>query len=224
MITLILVGGNSQRFLNAGYTKPKCLLPMPNYATMLEWVVQALPCQRVVIAGREAHRSVLEVGVYDAYRWLVGAEKISMVWGEGKARGPLYGVLDARECLQSVTPLLVAYCDVIPLFSVGDALHVWQGAESGAVTFPSHDPRFGYWDGERVREKEAVSDRAVSGLFYFASTLETVKRAEAIAYDGAGIVHLLNAQTRMYEVSAREILDLGTPEAYEAFMGEGVRA
>jgi len=84
MITLILVGGESQRFKDAGYAKPKCLLPMPDYGTMLDWVVRALPCQHVVIAGRAKHRAELESGVYAAYRYLVGAEHIRMVWSEGQ--------------------------------------------------------------------------------------------------------------------------------------------
>lgn len=227
MITLILVGGESQRFKDAGYTQPKCLLPMPDYSTMLEWVVRALPCQRVVIAGLAKHRSELESGVYAAYRHLTGAEHIRMVWSEAeKAQGPLYGVLDAREELDYDASLLVAYCDVIPLFSVSAALDYWkrENAESGAIIFQSTDPRFGYWDGASVTEKKAVSEYAVSGLFYFRAAQEAVKRAEQVAHLGAGIVHMLDEDTVMYEVSAREILDLGTPQAYRAFMGEGVRA
>lgn len=224
MITLILVGGNSQRFLDAGYTRPKCLLPMPDYATILEWVARALPYQQVVIAGREQHREVLEPGIYNAYRGLTNEENIRIVWGNGPARGPVYGMLDAREHLQNESPLLIAYCDVIPLFRIGDALLHWRGSESGAVIFRSQDPRFGYWDGERVNEKQISSEYAVSGLFYFANAREAVWRAKAAVRPGAGIVHMLDRETQMYEVEAREILDLGTPEAYEAFMQEGVRA
>lgn len=226
MITLILVGGNSQRFLDAGYTRPKCLLPMPDYATMLEWVIRALPCQHVVIAGREQHHAEIEPGIYTAYRNIVRAEKIKTVWGVDEAQGPLYGVLDARLYLDSIASLLISYCDVIPLFPVDDAIHFWRasGAESGAVVFQSQDPRFGYWDGKGIFEKQAVSEYAVSGLFYFASAREAVRRAKAIAHPGAGIIHMLDSDTQMYEVEAREILDLGTPQAYEAFMAEGVRA
>lgn len=226
MITLLLVGGNSQRFRDAGYTRPKCLLPMPDYATMLEWVARALPCQHVVVAGREQHRADMEPGVYDVYRNLTPANRIEMVWSVEEARGPLYGVLDARAHLDSTSPLLISYCDVIPLFPVNDALHFWQecGANTGAIIFRSQDPRFGYWDGRTIAEKRVASEYAVSGLFYFASAREAVKRAEHNAHSGAGIVHMLDRDTQMYEVSTREILDLGTPEAYRAFMAEGVRA
>lgn len=226
MITLLLVGGNSQRFLDAGYTHPKCLLPMPDYATMLEWVARSLPCRHVVVAGRERHRDEMEPGVYAAYRSMIPTDRIKTVWGADEAQGPLYGVLDARPHLDSIASLLIAYCDVIPLFSVGDAIHFWRkcGAESGAVVFRSSDPRFGYWDGRAITEKRVTSEYAVSGLFYFANAREAVRRAKAAAHPGAGIIHMLDSDTQMYEVSAHELLDLGTPEAYRAFMGEGIRA
>jgi len=178
----------------------------------------------VWIAG--AHRDELESGVYAAYRYLVGAEHIRMVWSEAETSGPLDTLLNARGELDSIASLLVAYCDVIPLFSAGDALHFWKRnqAESGAVIFPSRDPRFGYWDGERVSEKNVTSEYAVSGLFYFHSARDAVRRAKQAQQPGAGIVHMLDARTQMYEVRTREILDLGTPQAYQAFMGEGVRA
>jgi molybdopterin-guanine dinucleotide biosynthesis protein A len=226
MITLILVGGNSQRFLDAGYTKPKCLLPMPDYGTMLEWVVRALPCQRVVIAGREKHRKVLEPGVHAAYRRMIRADKISAVWAQGDAQGPLYGVLDVQKHLSSSEPLLISYCDVVPLFNVNEALRFWRDdkCESGAVIFESRDPRFGYWDGKKIYEKEVVSHWAVSGLFYFSSAADAFKRAWNNIHPGAGIVHMLDERTRMYPVQLRQVLDLGTPESYQAFMAEGIRA
>lgn len=226
MITLLLVGGNSQRFRDAGYTRSKCLLPMPDYATMLEWVARALPCQHVVVAGREQHRAEIEPGVYDAYRNLTPANRIEMVWSADEAQGPLYGVLDARQHLDSISPLLIAYCDVIPLFQVNDAIHFWRerGAATGAIVFRSQDPRFGYWDGRTIAEKRVTSNYAVSGLFYFANAHDALKRAEMAAHPGAGIVHMLDSDTQMYEVSTREILDLGTPEAYRAFVAEGNRA
>lgn len=237
MIILVLVGGNSQRFLDAGYTTPKCLLPMPDYGTMLDWVMQALPLEnnRVVFAARTELFSALEDGIYKSYRILQKARSIEMVWGMDKARGPLYGVLDAREELAHDEPVLVTYCDTIMMFPVSHALSYWHTlhAESGAITFSSQDARYGYWDGKRVVEKQVVGKWAVSGLFYFRNAREMVKRAdslvnmrvaaitEPVAY---GMVHLLNEQSKMYPVLPSQILDLGTPEAYRQFMAEGIRA
>lgn len=226
MITLVLLGGNSQRFLAVGHTLPKCLLPMPDYSTMLEWVLRPLPLARVVFAGRAAHKQVLEDGIYSAYPAMTHTRRIQMVWREGEAHGPLYGVLDACEHLESEESLLITYCDVIMRFPAEQAVNYWRTlkAESGAITFASSDPRYGYWDGKQVVEKKVVSHWAVSGLFYFAHASEAVERAEAVAHEGAGIVHMLNEKSAMYPVLTNQILDLGTPEAYNAFMAEGIRA
>ncbi len=153
MITLVLIGGNSTRFKDAGYNTPKALLPLPSGAgafTMLEAVLDTLhPGGPVVISGRAEMRGRLDgwpAGYWDWPTHWRGRE-LSYVWSDGPALGPLAGVIDAGALLcRPNESLLVSYCDVLFPMGVAHILHAWRGCHSGAVLFQSRDPRFGYWN------------------------------------------------------------------------------
>lgn len=222
MITLILIGGNSRRFHEAGIDTPKALLPMPagaGAANMLTAILDTLnqPAP-IILAGREEMRGAWDWP--DVWR----RQRLTYVWGGGAAGGPLAGLIDAAPyLLRSKESLLVSYCDVLFPMGATHILRHWRGCHSGAVLFRSEDPRFGYWDKGRVWEKRVRGHWAVSGLFYFRSAADTVLRAVKARAPGAGLPSLLDWRTKMYRVQGLELLDLGTPQDYTRFMSEAVR-
>lgn len=212
MITLLLVGGESRRFYDAGYTVPKAILPMPDGRVLLEHVIEGLGDSDLIICGRVADRRNITP-------YLNG--RCRSVWSPAAPQGPLYGLLDAAELPMWDTETLVCYCDTLIQDNLPDMLADWRagsGAESGAVVFRSTDPRFGYWRGGRVVEKQAVSPWALAGLFYFRRASTALARARKIARPGMGIPHLLNRQTRVHRAKPGEIVDLGVPAAYEDYV------
>lgn len=226
MITCILVGGNSQRFKDAGYGTHKAVLPLPNNITVIDEVLYNLPKEKIVISARfSQHDSLFQLQNYLARRW---SNKSHIAWSHSVARGPIYGILDASEYLDVDEPVIVSYCDCWVKGGIDDLIEEWSKHESGAIGFESNDPRFGYWHptlsrvmdyGTRISlvQKQPLP-LALSGVFYFNSGKRLVKTAFEVAKPGLGIVHLLDAYTKVINVSTDFIIDVGTPEDYEAYL------
>ena len=219
MITLILVGGNSQRFYDAGFALPKVLLPMPFHFTMLDAILSSInPMDDILISARAAMR--------ENWDWpaTFRGRRIRYIWAEGAARGPLSGVTDCAELESVKDSLLISYCDVWFPMGAQRIVRHWRGCYSGAVLFRSRDPRYGYWDGHQIHEKRVVGHWAVSGLFYFRSAAECYRRTLENVSLGAGLPSLLDWRTHFYRSSLGELIDLGTPQEYLKFMHDRERA
>jgi len=205
MMSLILAAGNGTRF--AGYPYPKPLLPMPDGRPLIAWVHERLPFGPSVVVVREQDA--------DAVRpWVPTAALVVL---HRATDGPLASAFAAREWLHG--DLLVVYCDVLLDCAAFVRIARASTAPHACVTFTSHDPRYGYWDGGRVVEKEAISDRAVSGAFYFRDAYAFTRRA-ANAPHTAGIPSLLDAETFCYYTD--DVIDVGAPADYDVFMGAAV--
>lgn len=220
MITLIMVGGNSQRFYDAGFAVPKALLPMPFHFTMLEAILSSIrPTDDILISARRAMR--------ENWEWPAKfrGRTLNYVWAEGAARGPLSGIVDCGDILATAQDaLVISYCDVWFPMGADNIVRHWRGQYSGAVLFQSRDPRYGYWDGRQMHEKRVVGRWAVSGLFYFRSAAECYRRALEFSIPGAGLPSLLDWRTKFYRAKPGELVDLGTPQEYLRFMHNADKA
>lgn len=214
MITLILIGGASQRFYNAGFSVPKPLLPLPPFHfTMLDAILSSIaPPDDILISGRKAMRETWE------WPTKYKSREIKYTWAEGAPRGPLSGVTDCAELESATDSILVSYCDVWFPAGIQRIVRHWWGCYSGAVLFRSDDPRYGYWSGGQMYEKEIKGHLAVSGLFYWRSARELYLRAQRVKEQGAGLPSLLDWRTKFYRASPLEVLDLGTPQDYLRFV------
>lgn len=203
MISLILAAGNGTRF--AAYPYPKPLLPMPDGRPLIAWACDRLPAGERVIVMREQDQAALAP-------WIGAAECIALA---RVTNGPLASAWAARDVLYG--ELLILYCDVV-LDCVAFVRAARRcSAPYACVTFTSNDPRYGYWNGRQVVEKQAVSTRAVSGAFYFRDAAVLLDRAAPFADTSAGIPSLLDDQTFCYHDDG--VIDVGTPADYEAFIG-----
>lgn len=203
MISLILAAGNGSRF--ATYAQPKPLLPMPDGRPLISWVCDRLPAGERVVVSRRQDAAAL-------HPYLGAAKRIDLDY---TTDGPLASAYAAREYLYG--EILILYCDVV----LNGAEFVRAARKTTAphacVTFTSADPRYGYWDGERVVEKQVVSDRAVSGAFYFRDAADFVARAALLIGSASGIPTILDADTFCFHTD--DVIDVGTPADYEAFVG-----
>jgi hypothetical protein len=219
MITLLLAAGEGQRFRDAGYATPKPLLPMPDDRPMLAWLLEALVPTRLVFVGREVDREALHPVLL---KYLAGGsnlpglpKRLHTIWTTQTPSGPLASALEACNALGGHSELVVSYCDVIPRPGIGPFLVSCQhsGASAGALCFESNDPRFG---------RTPSGKHAVSGLFWFRDVSEFIARARGFPLtDEIGIPHIVWASAHIEVVwPESDILDLGTPEAYETFLKE----
>lgn len=211
MNVLILAAGNGQRFALAGYPQSKPLLPMPDGRPLLSWLRERLPDGQCIAVIRSQDDS-------DLAPWLDGARVVRL---DHPTPGPLASACAGAPRLKSSDELLITYCDTFLLGGADafiDAARRAQ-AETGMVLFESSDPRYGYWDGACVIEKQVISSWAVSGLFYFRRAITFLARAhQASRLQGAGIPSLLDRRSFPYYAPADQVIDIGTPADYEAFL------
>lgn len=211
MKVLILAAGNGHRFASVGYSQPKPLLPMPDGRPAVAWLRERLPAgQHIAVIRSQDHA--------DLAPWLGGAQ-IRQI--DHLTAGPLASACAAAPFLSGDDELVVSYCDTFLLNGTDAFISCARRtrAETAMVIFESSDPRYGYWDGARIAEKQVISPWAVSGLFYFRRASIFLARAQqAMRQDGAGMPALLDAQSHPYLAPAEQLIDIGTPSDYEAFL------
>lgn len=205
MMSLLLAAGNGNRF--AAYAQIKPMLSMPDGRPLIAWVCDQVPVGECVAVVRAQDIALLSP-------WLGDVQLIAL---DSVTAGPLASARAA--CAHLNGELLIVYCDVLLDCGGFVAAARASGAPYACVTFTSRDPRYGYWDGTRVVEKVVVSDRAVSGAFYFRAAADFTRRA-AVVGGAAGVPALLDEQTFCYHTDA--VIDIGTPTDYEAFMSEAI--
>ena len=201
MMSLVLAAGNGTRFI--GYAQPKPLLPMPDGRPLLAWVCDQLPAgERVIVAQARDVEAILP--------WARGARIITI---SHVTDGPLASARMASTSLHG--ELLIVHCDVLlDCVTFVDAARS-NCAPYACVTFTSADPRYGYWNGKEAVEKRVVSERAISGAFYFRDAATFLARAR-VAPSHAGVPALLDSSTFCYHTDA--VVDVGTPGDYERFL------
>lgn len=199
---IILAAGAGERFRD--YARPKPLLPMPDGRPLIAWVRERVSVGQALVIVRSEHAHLIRPWLYPGDRLIE------------QATPPLGQIDSAMLALSQVQgPTLIVYCDV--LFDATEFAEraLTSGAPSAVVTFPSSDPRYGYWNGQGVVEKEVVSNEAIFGVFYFRDVAAALKHAAALPPTGT-IPDLLDALTWRMPVPTRPP-DVGVPADYEAF-------
>lgn len=211
MKAIILAAGNGGRFTHAGYPiKP--MLPMPDGRPLIAWARDTLPTDATpAFVGRAVDRPPLAP-------WLVGVQSM---WLKVGTPGPLASLWAARKLIDPDAELLIVYCDCVLRGGLDGFVAVMRQrqAQTGVVTFASTDPRFGYWSGTGVAEGQVVSADAVSGIYYMRRGAALLKAAEAMLTNdpACGVAAPFDQATARYRAGA-ELIDVGTPSDYEAFI------
>lgn len=221
MISIIVAAGESKRFIDAGYQDSKPLLPMPDDRPLLSWIRDRLPRGRHILVARERDKEDLLPWTHEMYH----------SWVERPTYGPFASLLYAAPYLgpyADTDDVFITYCDTFTMERRITQDFVTAARESGAdtamVVFKSTDPRYGYWDGAKVVEKQVISPWAVSGIFWLkrwgirGEWRSKIDESISHAPQGAGVPYLMDANTFCYEVS--NLVDVGVPADYERFISE----
>ena len=225
------MAGRGQRFVDAGYDKPKPLIAVRD-RPMYAWATESLPLER-------AARLVF---VCLAEHTVELAADIALRYGEHEpivhplaevTAGQLATVLAARDHLEPNLPLVIYNADT-----------VCRGALAETDEGPSVDGRIGvfraegsHWSFARTdatgrvvetAEKRRISEWATTGLYYFGKTSTFLSYAdEMIAADDRtrGEFFVAPLYNRMIAAGcdiridlAEEVWPLGTPAELQRFL------
>lgn len=234
---LIPMAGKGQRFIDAGFPRPKPFISVLG-RPMIEWVVENLrphgiPHVFTFLVNEdhlrhEPHRQLLE-------RVAPGCRIISV---PTTTEGAACTALLAADVLAPERPLIIANSDQFVDFSCADFLqrNRTENCDGGILTFPATDLKWSYAradnDGNvfEVAEKDPISPHATVGIYYFrtvATFLESAQRMIRLDRRTRDEFYLcpvyneliaLGGSVRIYGIAAEAMHGLGTPEDLDAFL------
>jgi dTDP-glucose pyrophosphorylase len=175
------MAGRGQRFVDAGFTSPKPLIPIFGH-----------PMTKVVIANlqpAQEHRFIFLILKEHADAF--GFDKLLREWVPGctvlyvqkVTKGAACTALLAKDFINKEEPLMIANCDQWVDVVIDDYLDTMQDNDGLIMTMYADDPKWSYvrFDGEKiveVVEKKVVSNCATVGIYNFAKGKDFVWAAE----------------------------------------------
>ncbi len=224
MITVIVpAAGNGSRFAEAGYAVPKMMIPVCDVPMLRRVLDNLTPDEphRTVVISRLHHAEISEaLGVND-----------TAVHLPYPTEGAIDTLLKARNFATS-EPLLIGNVDQLVRFDVNDFIASARGSDGALVTFRSSTPHHSYVTVDHtgaiasIREKEVISNQAVTGVYYFTHGLEFMKYATQVVrantrynsefYVSSAIARMVDDGKRLTTYDAPTAI-LGTPGELQLF-------
>lgn len=233
MKIIVPMAGRGSRLAGPLAQPPKPLLPVAG-RPMIAWALQSLTgvvYSRIVFVALREHEE--KWGVTQQVRELAGADADVVLLPE-VTEGQLCTVLAAREFLTDDEDFLIASSDTYIVSDLESAIRDRLPDCHGIISVA--DMPGDRWSFARVNaanrvvevaEKIRISNHASTGLYYFSSGREFTTVADEIIRNGEkvrGEYYVIPVYSKFVargwpvEISqAREMWDMGTPEAKRAF-------
>lgn len=214
MQTIILSAGNSTRVKESGFQYQKCMLPMPDGRTLLEWQVEWLNPTKLLYISREAYKQqesglIRKIGLTQ--------NNFIHVWLQHRTKGPLDGLWHARNYIEKNEELLISYNDelVAPemITEMVEKCRKYK-FQSAIVAFITDNPRF--TDVPR-------SDLSAGCTYYFASGrsfIEKMRSADKGPQNGVPDIVYSYKHRLYHHVPSDKIIELGTAQEYAWWMAQ----
>lgn len=182
---VVPMAGRGSRFSQAGYKKPKPLIPIGD-KPMIQWVIENIRPRRkhrfVFICQKEHLETYPEVS--DKLHSL--CPRCAVLTLDTITEGAACTVLKARDLIDSEAPLMIANSDQYVELNINDYLDVGDHPDIDGLimTFWSDHPKWSYCrmrpDGtvSEVVEKEVVSNEATVGIYNFRRGCDFVRAAD----------------------------------------------
>jgi len=227
------MAGWGSRFAKHGVATPKPLIPVAGHP-MIAWALKSLAdveySQIIFVALAEHEASYRVSGLL---RDLAGPQA-EVILLDDVTEGQLSTVLAVREIINNDEDLLIASSDTYVVSELGN--HITnRSSECHGIISVAHIPG-NRWSFARtdetgrvveVAEKVRISDHISTGLYYFANGREFVAVADEMIRNGEktrGEYYVIPVYQRYIQRGwrvdisiAREMWDMGTPEALAAF-------
>lgn len=184
---VIPMAGRGQRFVDAGYSKPKMLIEAKG-KTLLEWSVDSLPleiCTRLIFVLLEEHENNFHLRDFICSRYQ-GDYSLHFVLLKEVTKGQAETVLKAKEFFDQDQDLVIYNIDTY--FSSSTLKSALLNPEIdgvlGAFLDDSDSIKYSFaktnsrGDVIEVAEKIHISDHALTGLYHFKKVADFVEIAE----------------------------------------------
>lgn len=233
---VIPMGGLGSRFTKAGFTTPKPLI-VSHGKTLIEWAVASLdfligkPHVQLIFVISAAHET--EYQMTSTLKRLFG-EEIAVIIEQPPLMGQATGCLVAAPLIDNFNQLIIYNCDTYTTGNEKILAMIESERPDGIIAcFEATDPRysyarldaFGYVD--LTKEKEAISNHASTGLYYFRrgsdftnavrSMVTHGETAKGEYYVAPCYNELLKSGKKIRTYHVEENWVLGTPEELEHF-------
>lgn len=237
MLTIVIpMAGRGQRFIEAGYSLPKPLLPVHGHP-MVQCVIDNLrptqPHRFIFLALRE---HLDQYNLADSLReWAPDCRIITV---DHVTEGAACTVLLARAEIASGDPLMIANADQWVVVDIDHYLMSLEDNDGLIMTMQANDPKWSYvgFDSagkvDRIVEKQVISDAATVGIYNFARGGDFISAAESMIaqdlkvrgefYVAPVFNQLLATGGRVccysLETNQGQMHGLGSPKDYEDFI------
>lgn len=187
MLNIVIpMAGAGSRFVKAGYTDPKPLIPVHG-VPMIKVVIDNLrpvESHRFIFICQRAH--VIDYGLTEKLTaWAPGCSIIQL---DGVTEGAACTVLAAKHMINNEDALMIANSDQYVDVSIDAYLNQMPIHNLGGLimTMTAHDPKWSFVGLNtlglvtEVVEKEVISDEATVGIYNFQHGRNFVQAAEAM--------------------------------------------
>ena len=231
MINVVIpMAGKGQRFVEAGYDKPKPMIDVCG-VPMIKRVIDSLTskynkCNFIFIALQEH----LDNGLKDFLEQQGTIIPLDIV-----TEGAACTTLMALPHINNDTQLVIANCDQYLEWDFDDFLNKAVEVDGSLVVFNSTNPHHSYAKVKKgqvveVAEKKVISDKACAGIYYFRHGFEYIEsvvmmiakniRTNNEFYIAPAYNELIvgGGDISVYEVDVNKKHMLGTPYELEIFL------
>lgn len=233
---VIPMAGAGSRFIEAGYTIPKPLIPIhgvPMIKVVIDNLTPSIEHRFIFICQREhASNYNLEEKLSS---W---APKCEIVLIDGLTEGAACTVLQAKALINNNNPLIIANSDQLINVCIDEYLTFSRNAklDGTIMTMPANDPKWSYVELDynnhvtRVVEKEVISNQATVGIYNYSHGCDFISAAECMIrknlrvnnefYVAPTYNQLINKGQKIgvYDVGYGGMHGLGTPHDLDDFI------
>ena len=240
MIDIVIpMAGGGSRFVDAGFETPKPFVDV-NGTPMIERILEnlSIPESRFILIMQPGHLD--DFGEY--LDQLQGKYPIEIALVDGMTEGAACSVLHARALINHDRPLIIANSDQIVDIDVGlfvrDCLD--RSLDGSILTFvdPERNPKWSFAQIDdagivtRVKEKEAISEYATVGMYFFLegrafvnATIDMIVHGDRVNgefYVCPTYNHAIANGGRfgIYTIETSEMHGLGTPEDLAKYLAD----
>jgi len=242
MNVLITLAGQSKRFYNAGYKKPKFLLPIGS-STVISEVVKKFDDNDTFHFVLTEEQITENHNLKDYIKNLRKNIHLNII--KSHNLGPVYSALQAKS-IRDDSSIIISYCDFLIDWDYKKFKREIYGYDGAIVSFKGFHPSsftgtlYCYLKIKdklitELREKKSFTTKpsnefASTGIYYFKNfgtfkkngyrALEDkkmVKKYKEI-YVSLPYTYLLNEKTNILNFEVERFVSLGTPKDYEEFV------